>query len=134
MLPAASFDRELLFACYLNKRVLRGKEARSTKVFESGLQIYTPVLYKGYNPMITLREAWEYDVALSFAGEDRAEVEKLAQSLLAKRVRTFYDNYEQANLWGRDLYQHLQLIGNCLLTLRALMRHQVSPLTSQPAR
>jgi hypothetical protein len=49
----------------------------------------------------------EYDVALSFAGEDRDVVERLAQLLRAGGVRVFYDKYEQASLWGKDLYQYL---------------------------
>lgn len=51
-----------------------------------------------------------YDIAVSFAGEDRALVEEFAGSLRKKGVRIFYDNFEQATLWGKDLYQHLQSI------------------------
>jgi len=50
---------------------------------------------------------YEYDVALSFAGEDRAVVESLASLLRDDGVRVFYDRYEQAQLWGKDFYQHL---------------------------
>lgn len=49
-----------------------------------------------------------YDVALSFAGEDREYVEKVAGFLKANSVRVFYDNYEKTTLWGKDLYTHLQ--------------------------
>lgn len=52
----------------------------------------------------------EYDVALSFAGEDREYVDKVATSLLQKGIRVFYDKYEQVGLWGKDLYQHLDRI------------------------
>jgi hypothetical protein len=52
----------------------------------------------------------EYDVALSFAGEDRAYVDKVAELLKMRGVKVFYDLYEQANLWGKDLYVHLQEI------------------------
>jgi hypothetical protein len=48
-----------------------------------------------------------YDVCLSFAGEDRAYVEKVARLLRVAGVRTFYDNFEQGRLWGKDLYSHL---------------------------
>lgn len=50
---------------------------------------------------------FEYDVALSFAGEDRAEAERLAAFLKKEGVRVFYDDYEKDQLWGADLYQHL---------------------------
>ncbi|WP_316635583.1 TIR domain-containing protein [uncultured Flavobacterium sp.] len=49
----------------------------------------------------------EYDVALSFAGEDRKYVEKVANFLRKSGVKVFYDMYEDTNLWGKDLYQHL---------------------------
>uniref|UniRef100_F4C9R2 TIR protein n=1 Tax=Sphingobacterium sp. (strain 21) TaxID=743722 RepID=F4C9R2_SPHS2 len=49
----------------------------------------------------------EYDVVLSFAGEDRKYVEKVANFLKKSGVKVFYDFYEDINLWGKDLYQHL---------------------------
>lgn len=49
----------------------------------------------------------EYDVVLSFAGEDRMYVEQTAKYLKNKGVKVFYDNYETIDLWGKDLYQHL---------------------------
>ena len=50
---------------------------------------------------------FEYDVCLSFAGEDRSYVELVAASLRALRIAVFYDEYEQVELWGKDLYVHL---------------------------
>jgi TIR domain len=40
------------------------------------------------------------------AGEDRAYVEMVVDSLRHKGVRVFYDQYEQINLWGKDLYEY----------------------------
>lgn len=56
-----------------------------------------------------------YDVALSFAGEDREYVKKVALELSNRKfgernVRVFYDAYEQHNLWGNDLFQYLSNI------------------------
>jgi hypothetical protein len=51
---------------------------------------------------------FDYHIALSFAGEDRGVVDELASVLAQEGVRVFYDAYEQAELWGKDLYQHLQ--------------------------
>ncbi len=48
-----------------------------------------------------------YDVALSFAGEDRPLAESVALELKRRGVAVFYDRLEQAELWGKDLYQHL---------------------------
>jgi hypothetical protein len=48
-----------------------------------------------------------YDVALSFAGEDRQYVDAVANALIAKGVTVFYDRFEQVNLWGSELAEHL---------------------------
>lgn len=53
---------------------------------------------------------YEYQVALSFAGEDRKIAQRFAELLKEKDIKVFYDQYEQAELWGKDLYQHLQSI------------------------
>jgi hypothetical protein len=52
----------------------------------------------------------EYQVALSFAGEDRSYVSQVARYLREARVRFFYDEYENVTLWGKDLYVHLDEI------------------------
>jgi hypothetical protein len=54
--------------------------------------------------------AFQYDVCLSFAGEQRAYVDEVAGLLVDQGVAVFYDSYEEANLWGRDLYEHLDWV------------------------
>ena len=49
----------------------------------------------------------DYDVALSFAGEDRVYVEAVSKALSSAGVSVFYDKLEEANLWGSNLYDHL---------------------------
>lgn len=49
----------------------------------------------------------EYDVALSFAGEDREVARQIADALGSRSIAVFYDQYEQATLWGKNLYDHL---------------------------
>lgn len=49
----------------------------------------------------------DYDLALSFAGEDRAYVDQVAHALRDRGVKVFYDLFEEADLWGKDLYAHL---------------------------
>lgn len=51
-----------------------------------------------------------YDVALSFAGEQRAYVQKVAAALRRRGIRPFYDDYEKADLWGKCLYGHLDWV------------------------
>lgn len=53
---------------------------------------------------------YKYDFGLSFAGEDREYPKELARLLKDERVRVFYDNDEEADLWGQDLYQKFQQI------------------------
>src|SRR5262245_41866273 len=48
-----------------------------------------------------------YDVALSFASEDRAYVEQVATGLSEKGVSVFYDRFDEVELWGKDLATHL---------------------------
>jgi response regulator RpfG family c-di-GMP phosphodiesterase len=50
---------------------------------------------------------FDYDVALSYAREDREYVDKLANCLKEKNIRVFYDLFEQANLLGKDLAIYL---------------------------
>lgn len=49
----------------------------------------------------------DYDIALSFAGEDRDYVDDVANILRSKGVSVFYDKFEEANLWGKNLYDYL---------------------------
>jgi len=43
----------------------------------------------------------DYDVALSFAGEHRRYVGKVAEGLRAKGFAVFYDEFERVNLIGQ---------------------------------
>ena len=52
-------------------------------------------------------DQFEYDVALSFAGEDREVAEEFANLLRAKNRRVYYDEYQPAELAGRDLAAHV---------------------------
>lgn len=53
---------------------------------------------------------YDYDVALSFAGEDRDYVDKVAQVLKEKGIKVFYDKFEEVNLWGKDLGVHFDFV------------------------
>lgn len=55
----------------------------------------------------TMDSQFNYDIAVSFAGEDREFVESIVATLKARNIRVFYDKDEQASLWGRNLYDHL---------------------------
>ncbi len=50
---------------------------------------------------------FDYDVCLSFAGEQRAYVREVADLLANRGIRVFYDEREKVQLWGKDLYAYL---------------------------
>lgn len=54
-----------------------------------------------------MAENRDYDIALSFAGEERDYVDRVANLLKERGVSVFYDLFEEADLWGKDLYVHL---------------------------
>lgn len=62
----------------------------------------------------------EYHLALSFSGDDRKYVEAVAENLTRQNVKVFYDKFETANLWGKDLSVYFQDIyknksKNCII-------------------
>lgn len=56
------------------------------------------------------RSRQQWDVCLSYAGEDRAYVEMVAGGLKEKHLRVFYDQDEQGKLWGKDLAEHFDYV------------------------
>jgi hypothetical protein len=73
---------------------------------------------------------------LSFAGEDRQYVKRVADYLRRKGVKTFYDQYEEANLWGKDLVEHFQLVYRrsgqyCVIFIS---KHYVNKMWTKPER
>lgn len=50
---------------------------------------------------------FEYDVAISFAGPQRSLARRICELLVARHVKVFYDEFEQARLWGKELAVYL---------------------------
>lgn len=71
----------------------------------SGRPIYKVVTLTGAGGI-----GHEYEIVLSFAGEDRAYVEQVANTLKVNHVSVFYDGYEEATLWGKNLTEHLHSV------------------------
>jgi hypothetical protein len=71
---------------------------------------------------------YEYDAALSFAGEDRSYVEMVFDLLNGYGVKAFYDSAEQAALWGKHLHEHLPEIygGKARFVVIFVSRHYAS--------
>ena len=53
---------------------------------------------------------YKCDIVLSFAGEDRYYAKYVADFLIEHDIKVFYDEYEQADLWGKNLYEHLSQV------------------------
>lgn len=73
-----------------------------------------------------------YEVVLSFAGEDRAYVDEVAELLRANEVSLFYDMYEEATLWGKDLVEHLHKVYSgsaryCVMFISAAYAEKIWP-------
>ena len=68
---------------------------------------------------------FEFDIALSFAGENRSYVDQVANLLRDKGVTVFYDVFEEANLWGKNLYEYLTEIykDKALFTIMFISEH-----------
>jgi hypothetical protein len=56
---------------------------------------------------MNIAKHYSYDVALSFAGEDRSYADALAEELRHRGLSVFYDTYEKSTLWGKNLYSYL---------------------------
>lgn len=54
------------------------------------------------------RNNFEFDIAISFASEDRKIAEELAKRLKVRGVRVFYDRFFKGTLWGKDLTKYFQ--------------------------
>jgi hypothetical protein len=50
----------------------------------------------------------KYQVAFSFAGEEREYVGKIASILKDRGISVFYDQFEEEVLWGKNLYDYLR--------------------------
>lgn len=57
-----------------------------------------------------MAENWKYQVALSFAGEQRDYVEQVSNALDKMGIEHFYDNDNRSALWGKNLTQCLDEI------------------------
>lgn len=62
----------------------------------------------GIQEMEESEDGYEFDAAISFAGEDREIAEKLANALKGKGMRVFHDEFYKSNLWGKKLTKHFQ--------------------------
>lgn len=57
-----------------------------------------------------MNAVFKYDVALSYAGEDRSYAADLARRLRRAGVSVFFDRHQAARLWGKELPEYLHRV------------------------
>lgn len=74
---------------------------------------------------MTMVRTVQFEIALSFAGEDREYVDRVANLLRDSGITVFYDIFEQASLWGKNLYDYLSEIyqEKALFTIMFISQH-----------
>lgn len=97
--------------------VIREHDLADILIFENGtLTIDDPVFrfyldhldFSRVRSHVNIRRlGYEFDVAVSFAGDDRDIVKALVDELKARGMEVFYDFDAQAILWGKDLRKEL---------------------------
>jgi hypothetical protein len=94
------------------RSILDEMQAKATRHHLTIQATKLKTLFSEANPLKTNpnQAGFEYDVALSFAGEDRWYADRIARSLVERGIRVFYDDFERAALWGEDLYQYLSTV------------------------
>lgn len=55
-------------------------------------------------------EAYEYEVALSFAGKQRDYVRNVAEVLKTNGVNFYFDEYDEIEMWGKFMPDHFQKV------------------------
>ena len=95
------------------QKAIEERDLADILIFESDtLSIDDPVFrfyldhvdFDRIRPLVKIRtDPYEYDVAISFAGEDRNIVSSLVEKMQLEGLEVFYDFNESARLWGKDL-------------------------------
>ena len=73
---------------------------------------------------------YEYEVALSFAGENRAFAEAVARGLKEAGVNVFYDDFYAEELWGEDLSVKLRNVyhGSSQFCIMVISKHYINKM------
>jgi len=108
-------ERKGIFEKYMRFNYVVGGKKEKTK--ERLKKYFFTAVERVYGPTIDIinekfkkkfREDYEFDVALSFAGEQREYVEQVATILERKGLEVFYDRFKQSHLWGKNLIEYFQ--------------------------
>jgi hypothetical protein len=95
----------LLGLLFIPKSFLNLSKHNETFISEPPLPVEGHVAKHRYTT--TTKEHYIYDVAISYALEDRKYAEALVNALRHQGLKVFYDNDEMSSLWGKSLYTYL---------------------------
>jgi sugar/nucleoside kinase (ribokinase family) len=107
---AAGYLTSLLTQSSLLAPVALGQGLAAAKLkstLETNFEAALPGEYRAFSETFDQRPTHDFDVALSFAGEQREFAQELAAAIKNLGLKVFYDNDYQADLWGRNLYDYL---------------------------
>ena len=98
---------ELYFSIY-NRVPTTPKERVIEQILQASGPSSVGVSQKDTIKVSGQQSKFKWDIALSFAGEDRQIAKEIFDKLSAANVRVFYDKHYQAELWGKNLSDEFQ--------------------------
>jgi GTPase SAR1 family protein len=103
------FEKYIKFNYFVGGEKEKTKERLTRGFFEAVERVYGPRIdITNKESKKNVKENYEFDVALSFAGEQREYVEQVANILERKGLEVFYDGFKQSQLWGKNLIEYFQ--------------------------
>ena len=78
---------------------------------------------------------YKYEVALSFAGEDRSSADAVAKGLRDAGINIFYDDFYAEELWGEDLAVKLREVyhSSSQFCIMIISEHYVDKMWPTPS-
>ena len=102
-------ERYLSFSYVVGGKKEKTKERLSKAFFKAVERLFGPTFdIANTDSKKKVQQSYEFDVALSFAGEQRAYVEQVADILERKGLEVFYDRFKQSQLWGKNLVEYFK--------------------------
>jgi hypothetical protein len=99
-----ALEHEFKAAVFAEEMARKGDQLRRTNLAAQRAQ------EKALPPLKEMRKTKKFDFCLSFAGEQRPYVERVAHSLKGRGYRVFYDADEDAELLGKNLEEHFDYV------------------------
>jgi DNA-binding CsgD family transcriptional regulator/transcriptional regulator with XRE-family HTH domain len=106
LVAAGLTNKEIAERLYISERTVEGHIERIRIKLVARTRTEIAVWASRARLDILTPSGYDFDVALSYATEDRPYVHRVATALRERGVRVFYDADERVELWGKDLAAH----------------------------